>query len=114
LKALYFDEQFDEALQLADPALRNSASPTDLENMVRRAQQQLGTLKKLKADSYLMTLGRSMELFYVGTYERGTLYHRLVLVGDASSGYKVSGVWFQREPYPPSSLRRQFTEDIFV
>ena len=114
LKALYFDERFAEALRLADPTLRNSASPADLENIVKKTKQEVGDVKKLKADSYLMTQGRSMELFYVGTYEKGTLYHRLVLVGDASSGYKVSGVWFQPEPYPEQALRRKFSADIFV
>jgi hypothetical protein len=114
LKALYFEERFDEALRLADPTLSNSATPADLENMVKKTKQEVGEVKKLKADSYLMTQGRSMELFYVGTYEKGTLYHRLVLVGDAFSGYRVSGVWFQAEPYPEQTLRRKFSEDIFV
>src|SRR5713226_7659803 len=100
LKALYFDGRFSEAQDLADPELRHATTPAVLREIAEKATQQKGALKTLKADSYLMTPGRTMELFYIGTYEKGTLYHRLVLSGDASSGYKVSGVWFQPEPYP--------------
>src|SRR5262249_21740110 len=88
LKDLYFDERFPEALEIADPTLRQSTTPTVLREIAEKATQQKGALQELKADSYLMTPGRSMELFYIGKYEKGVLYHRLVLVGDASSGYK--------------------------
>ena len=113
LKALYFDKNFDEAFRLAAPTLQTSATPVDLENMVKEAEERAGAIKSLKAESYRMTPGKSMELFYVGTCEKGSLYHRLVLEGDAS-GYKVSGVWFQPEPYPDDVLRRKFREDLFV
>ena len=44
----------------------------------------------------------------------GTLYHRLVLQGEATSGYRVSGLWYQFDPYPPQTLRRKFETDIPV
>ncbi len=55
-----------------------------------------------------------MELFYVGTYENGTLYHRLVLMGDADTGYKVSGIWYSVDPYPKHTLRREFKQPSLV
>ena len=114
LIALYFDEDYAKALELADEQLRQSATPNDLKTMTDKIKQEYGALKKLKADSYLMEQGNTMELFYVGEYEKGTLYHSLVLVGDTSSGYRVSGVWHRPEPYPDDPLRRKFDVEIFV
>jgi hypothetical protein len=114
LKALYFDEDSAGALRLADPKLRESVSADNLKKMVDEVKQERGGLKRLRADSYLMTPGQTMELFYVADYEKGVLYHRLVLMGDAQSGYRVSGFWFQLDPYPENPLRRKFDVEIFV
>ncbi len=114
LKALYVEQDYPRALELADTQLRQSSNADDLKRMVEKIKDQRGELRKLKADSYLMTPGRSMELFYTGTYEKGNLYHRLVLVGDVSTGYKVSGVWYSTDPYPKQSLREKFSQDLFV
>lgn len=114
LKALYFNKDYPTALGLADEQLRRSVTANNLKKMVDEMNQEHGTLKRLTADSYLMAQGETMELFYTGEYEKDTLYHRLVLVGDASSGYRVSGVWFRPDPYPENPLRRKFDVDIFV
>lgn len=113
LKALYADEDYVKALNLSADPVRQAASADDLKKMVEKITQEHGTLKSLKADSYLMTPGQSMELFYIGEYEKGFLFHRLVLTGDASSEYKVKGVWFQPDPYPSNPLRRRFENEIF-
>jgi len=114
LRALYIEHNYEHALQLSDEALRKSATATNLAQMVTLAEKKCGVLKELKADSYLMTPGSTMELFYDGRCDRGTLYHRLVLVGDVSNGYRVSGVWFQDSPYPDQALRRPFETNIVV
>lgn len=114
LKALYLDENPSEALKLCDEQLRNPGATEALTKLINQIKAERGHLKSLAADSYLMVQGPGMELFYVGTYENGVLYHRLVVVGDISTGYKVSGVWFQHEPYPQSQLRRKFEVEIPV
>ena len=114
LKALYVEEDCAAALTLSDEQFSRSLTAENLKKMVDGIKQERGELRSLTADSYLMTQGQSMELFYIGIYEKGVLYHRLVLKGDASSGYKVTGVWFQRDPYPAQSLRRKFDVDVFI
>jgi len=114
LKALYIDKNYPKALELADWQLRQSLTANDLSRLVEGIRNARGELKTLKADSYLMTPGKTMELFYVGTYEKGVLYHHLVLVGDLSTGYKVSGPWYSLEPYPEQLLRRNFDEEMPV
>jgi hypothetical protein len=114
LRALYVIREYDKALTLADPQLRKSLSADDLKHLVEGMEQQQGSLKELRADSYLMTSGETMELFYVAACERGNLYHRLVLKGDASSGYRVSGVWYSVDPYPSQPLRREFSEKFVI
>lgn len=114
LKTLYIEEDYERARGLADAQLQQSVTASDLSQMVKGIERDQGDLQTLKADSYLMVQGRGMELFYVGTYNRGTLYHRLVLNGDASSGYKVSGVWYSIDPYPDQPLRRKFDQEILV
>lgn len=112
LKALYVEEDYPKALELADVQLRQSLTATDLRQLVEGIKQQHGKLKTLKADSYLMTPGSTMELFYIGEYEKGNLYHRLVLMGNVSQGYKVSGVWYKDEPYPEQPLRRKLDLEL--
>jgi hypothetical protein len=114
LKSFYFDEDYNQALRLAGEDLQVSTTPDDFKEMLDGIKRQKGGLKILKADSYLMTPGATMELFYTGEYERGALYHRLVVVGDAASGYRVTGVWFQTEPYSESQFRRKFDLNILV
>jgi len=94
--------------------LRTSAATDALTKMINQIKAERGRLKTLAADSYLMVQGEGMELFYVGIYENGILYHRLVVIGDVTTGYKISGVWFQHEPYPQSQLRRKFEMEIPV
>jgi hypothetical protein len=114
LKALYVDEDYQKAFNFAHAELQQTAKPDDLRKVVARIKSQYGNLERLKADSYMQTPGSTMELFYVGTYDKGTLYHRVVLMGNVSSGYKVSGVWFKAEPYPEHTLRHKFNVDIYV
>lgn len=114
LRAMYVEHNYDRALMLSDPALRKSVTAANLAAMVELAERKCGTLQELKAESYLMTPGKTIELFYVGRCDRGILYHHLVLVGDVSDGYHVSGVWFQDSPYPVQTMRRQFETELVV
>jgi hypothetical protein len=114
LKAFYVDENPSEALKFFNEELRTSHATDGLTRMLTQIKREQGSLRRLAADSYLMVQGPAMELFYIGTYDNGVLYHRLVVVGDASAGYKVAGVWFQHEPYPQSQLRRKFETEIPV
>ena len=114
LKAFYFEENPSEALKFCDEQIRTSGATDALTKMLSQIKRERGALKGLVADSYLMVQGPAMELFYVGTYENGVLYHRLVVVGNALDGYKISGVWFQHEPYPEGPLRRKFQVAIPV
>jgi len=114
LKAFYLDENPSEALKFCDEQFGMPGAIDALTKMLNQIKAERGSLKSLTADSYLMVPGRGMELFYVGKYENGFLYHRLVVVGSASTGYKVSGVWFQHEPYPESTLRRKFETEMPV
>jgi len=87
---------------------------TRLQKCSLKSSKTVDGLQRLTADSYLMVQGAGMELFYVGTYDNGVLYHRLVLAGDASAGYRVTGIWFKPEPYPENVMRKKFETEIPV
>lgn len=115
LLVLYLDENHDKALQLVvAEQLRKYATVNDLKQTGEKLKQERGSMKSLKGDSYLMTPGRTMELFLVGEHENGLSYHRLVLVGDSAAGYKVTGVWFKLEPYPANRMRKPFENEITI
>jgi hypothetical protein len=114
LKALYLDHNYEAAWDLGDDTLHKSASVETLERMSWWIEDNSGQLEELKAESYTPPSGDSIELFYVGRYEKGVLYHRLLLVGDASKGYRVSGVWFRDSPYPQLAPRHPFEINIVV
>jgi len=111
---MYLERNYERALSLGDEALRKSSSADNLEHMVDLAEGNCGQLKELKAESYRMTPGATMELFYQGSCAKGSIYYRLVMAGDSVSGYRVSGVWFKDSPYPEDNLRRQFETNIVV
>jgi hypothetical protein len=114
MKALYLDENPSEALQYCDEQMRVPTAIDSLGKIINQTKQERGSLKRLAASSYLMEQGSAMQLLYVGTYEKGVLYHRIVVDGNASDGYRVTGVWFQLEPYPQSQLRRNFETEVPV
>jgi hypothetical protein len=115
LSVLYFNEDYDKAIQLADAQLRDNASINDLRNMVGMTKRERGRLQSLTADSYVINPGHNIGLFYIGHYAGGgILYHRLVLIGDATSGYRVAGVWFSRKPYPSTSSRHKFEGEFSI
>ena len=114
LKALYIDENPSEALRFCGEEVRTAGGADALTKMLTKIKQDRGRLQRLTADSYLMVQGAGMELFYVGTYDNGVLYHRLVLAGDASAGYRVTGIWFKPEPYPENVMRKKFETEIPV
>jgi hypothetical protein len=112
LRAMYVEEDYAKALHIAAEPVRQSATADTMKQMVEQTRQERGDFKFFKADSYLMTQGRSMEVFFVAEHANGLVYHRLVMIGDASSGYKVTGVWFKLEPYPANPLRIKFEGEV--
>lgn len=114
VKVLYCEKAVDTALALTDASLRQFATSADLQNILDKAVKEVGKTTKLTADSYLMAPGRNIEIFYVATGQKGVLYHRIVVTGDAASGYKVTGAWFQTQPYPSNTLRRRFHTELTI
>jgi hypothetical protein len=114
LRAVYIDGDYQKALELADASMQRSVKVDDLIQLTELIRQQRGKLKTLKADSYIMMSGNTMELIYVGEYELGIFYHRVVMVGDATNGYKVSGLWCRPDAYPDDPMRRKFVQEILV
>lgn len=45
---------------------------------------------------------KSMLIYLQGSGSGEEFYYRLVMAGDASSGYRVSGLYRGSQPYPPS------------
>ena len=114
MKAMYIEHNYDRAWSVADAELRKHASVADLSRLGQTAEEHCGALKELKAESYQRGQGKMMEVFYVGTGEKTTFYHHIVLIGDVNSGYHVGGVWFQDTPYPANPMRFKFDKEIVV
>jgi len=114
MKALYFDENPTEALQYCAEQMRVPSTIDGFRKMINKTKEERGSLKSLAASSYVMEPGSAMQLLYVGMYEKGVLYHRITVDGNASDGYRVVGAWFQLEPYPQNQLRQNFETEITV
>lgn len=114
LKAMYIEHNYDRALMLSDESLRRSATSDNLAQMVKVVEDNCGVLKELKAESYQKGQNLTLELFYTATCEKKNLYHRVVLAGDVSSGYRTAGIWFQDKPYPGNDMRPKFEQRIVV
>lgn len=98
----------------------HSVMQVDQELKQRRRRMQRSCCWRMHSLSLPKMTNRRQRVFQVlvarrmGEYKKGVLYHRLVLMGDASSGYRVSSVWFKSDPYPENPLRLKFDGDIFV
>jgi uncharacterized lipoprotein YajG len=113
MHAMYIEHDAQRALMLSNEQLRASATAENLTQLAALSEQHCGVLKQLEAESFVMAAG-GIEVFYVGQCEKRNLYHRVALAGDVKNGYRVSGVWFQDEPYPAHPLRRQFQPSMTV
>jgi len=107
VSAFLVDRDAEHAWRLGDPELQRRTDVHSIQGVLETIDARVGRLREILPDSYIQTPGRTMEVLYVGTYERGLLYHRIVLAGD-KSGYRVTGFWFQAEPYPQESSRQPF------
>lgn len=114
LRTVYIDHDYVHAMQLAHDELQQSVGVDDLRQIAEEAQSKEGKVQTFTGESFLPTPGETIEVFFVGQHERQTLYHRLVLIGDESNGYKVSGVWFSTQPYAAHTERRRFSQPVLV
>ncbi len=114
LSLLYLKGDYVSAYEGLAPETRKSLSSDALKALLETLRSRHGRLLSLRADSFAIMPGqKALTLFYVGTHEKGTSYHRVVVTGDAS-GYRVAGLWFSDQPYPEGNLRTKFRTRIEV
>ncbi len=53
-----------------------------------------------------------MSIFLYGSQGDERFYYRLLMIGSATAGYGVGGVWRGSGPYPPSRLRQPLSGQI--
>jgi len=114
LLSVYINHDYVGALRSSHNQLQQSAKADDLQRLVEQAQSKVGTLQKLTGESFVPVPGDAIEVFFVGRHERGILYNRLVLIGDSTNGYKVSGFWFSSQPYSKVREQKSFSTKIEI
>lgn len=115
LRTLYFDEDYTRAYDELDPGHKVHYEPDHLRQTVDQMRDLFGNIEELQAYSYeLISTERSITLYYKGTNQRGASYHRVVLVGDADSGYKVTGVFLASQQYPGPKLHLKSPKDALI
>jgi len=107
LDLVYVKHDFAKAHARLHPELR-TLSPDDLSKLASVVEFRLGPTKKFEIDSFVAAPEeKQLTVFVNGVNEKGTAYHRVMLIGDAA-GYKVARLSVQSAPYPADKERQSF------
>jgi hypothetical protein len=108
LDLVYVKHDFAKAHARLHPELRATLSQDDLAKLSSVAEFRLGPTKKFDLDSFAAAPEeKQLTVFINGVNEKGTAYHRVTLIGDAT-GYKVGRLAVQGAPYPADKARQAF------
>ena len=111
LKILYFNEDYKAAYDQFDPWFQRNYTPDDLKKIVTDMKTGYGKLKDLQADSFsIMERSSIITLYFNGTHENASSYHRVILKGNAKNGYKIYGLNISDEPFPFTKNRKNFSK----
>ncbi len=114
LTLIYFKQDYEAAYAAFDSQVRERTTFQDFTTGVERENAALGLMLELRAEGYKPQQGqRAMLLFFTGTHERGTSYHKLLMAGD-SGGYKISYAAGAGVPFSDSSDMTGFDPPLVV
>lgn len=99
LNALYVRGNAEEALSMTSEAFRNAGGAAMLASLLERLRRDFVKLEGIRAEAYLHENKDEITMLYLGISEKAFSYHRLVLSGNASRGYKVESVSLSEMPY---------------
>jgi hypothetical protein len=100
LETMFFDQDYEATRAMADEGFRDKTTPQQMSSIVDQLNAVLGPMNELRAEAYKPMNGqKAITLFFEGTHERGTSYHRVVVTGD-SGGYRVCSIESGDRPFP--------------
>jgi hypothetical protein len=100
LNAVYMEGSFDKAYAAVDADFDRDYGAGYLEKISTRFFRVFDRLEGLRADAYLYEpKERSIMLLFSGISEKAPSYHKVMLIGDSSRGYKVSSVIYSDVPF---------------
>lgn len=104
-QAAFVDRSDSEARGLITPSLAQQVTGDKLPEMIAKMHPKMFPTQ-VAATEFEPLLGqRGMLIFLKGTGDGEEFYYRLVMEGDSSSGYRVSGLFRGSGPYPASARR---------
>lgn len=114
LTLIYFHQDYEAAYAAFDSRVRERITFEDFSAGVDRETAALGAMLELSAEGYKpLQSERAMLLFFTGTRERGTSYHKLLMAGD-SGGYKIAYVGSASAPFSDSTGMTGFDPPLVV
>jgi hypothetical protein len=100
---------------MLDVETRKNLAIGDLKNVLATFVSNVGKAKRFTFDSFEPMPGqKAITLYYECENEKGKTFHKLVLIGDVSSGYAVGGFFFKPVPYPRSNLSKTLEKEYII
>ena len=100
LNSVYMQGNFQKAYSMVDADFDRDYGSGYLEKISARFFKVFEKLEGLKADAYLYESGdRAIMILFTGLSEKAPSYHKVMLIGDSSRGYKVSSVLYSDVPF---------------
>ena len=99
-------KDFASAYQHLTAQARSSSSLAEVSTLIDQMHKD-GYPESIRATQFEPMPGQaSMLIFLIGENGSSKFYYRFALVGTASEGYHVGGLWRGSGPYPTSPTRR--------
>jgi hypothetical protein len=115
IKTYYLEEAPDKAFQMLDFEVRKTLTIGNLKDVLLTLVAKVGKAKRFTFDSFEPMPGqKAMTLYYECEHEKGKTFHKLVLLGDVSSGYAVGGTFFKLVPYPKNKLNKTLEKEYII
>jgi hypothetical protein len=101
----FVDHDSQNAHGLLSVEARNAVSREQLSDTIAKMHPREFPTRVKAVEFEPMPGQRAMLIYLNGSATDEEFYYRLQVVGDATLGYEVSGLWRGSGPYPPSARR---------
>jgi len=100
LVQFYIKGDIEGAFKNLDPKVQKDFKLDEFKTLYNKIITDYGHVQSLETDSYIIIPNKNAAmLFYQANHATGKAYHRIVMLGNDKKGYKVGGLYSQKQPY---------------
>ena len=108
----YVDMEFDSALELASDSFRQRVNSGTMVKDMSAFYKKYGRMQGFSAESYIVESKTKLcAIYYRSICEKKFIYNKIVLSGDAKSGYRVEAAFASELPFKEYQEQKKFKKE---